>query len=91
MAAEYLTLVKLDLQLSHNAFDALLEQYIDAARTFIRKESGKEVTDSADDIQIVVMYASYLYRKRAAPDTEMPRMLRWALNNRAFGGENHVT
>ncbi len=88
---DYKTLVKLDLQLHHNAFDVLLEQYIDAARTFIRKESGKEVTDSADDVQIVVMYAAYLYRKRAAPDTEMPRMLRWALNNRAFGGENHAT
>lgn len=32
---------------------------------------------------LVVMYASYLYRKRRT-DEGMPRMLRYALNNRLF-------
>lgn len=38
---------------------------------------------SAEDAQLIIMYASYLYRKRAT-DEPMPRMLRWALNNRIF-------
>ena len=41
---------------------------------------------SAEDAQLIIMYASYLYRKRAT-DEPMPRMLRWALNNRIFGGK----
>lgn len=40
---------------------------------------------SPEDANLVVMYAAYLYRKRAV-DEPMPRMLRWALNNRIFGG-----
>ena len=40
---------------------------------------------SPEDANLVVMYAAYLYRKRAV-DEPMPRMLRWALNNRTFGG-----
>ena len=36
-----------------------------------------------EDKQLVVMYAAWLWRRR---DTQegMPRMLRWALNNRIF-------
>lgn len=39
---------------------------------------------TSEDANLIVMYASYLYRKRAT-DEPMPRMLRWALNNRIFG------
>ena len=37
--------------------------------------------------QLVEMYAAYLYRKRREATAEMPRMLRWALNNRVFSGK----
>ena len=39
---------------------------------------------SVEDGQLIIMYAAYLFRKRAT-DEGMPRMLRWALNNRIFG------
>lgn len=38
---------------------------------------------SHEDAQLIEMYAAYLFRKRAT-DEPMPRMLRWALNNRIF-------
>lgn len=51
------------------------------AKEFIRRE-GITLSDSDEDGGLVEMYAAYLYRKRNSDDTAMPRMLRWALNNR---------
>lgn len=53
------------------------------AKELIRRE-GITLTDSAEDGGLVEMYAAYLYRKRAADNAPMPRMLRWALNNRVI-------
>lgn len=64
-----------------------LGHLLDSAREMICRE-GIVLTDDADeDIQLVVMYAAWLYRKRASADTDMPRMLRYALNNRLFAGK----
>lgn len=59
-----------------------MEQYIAAAESFIRRE-GVDLTApySIEDGQLIEMYAAYIFRKRDS-DTGMPRMLRWALNNR---------
>lgn len=62
---------------------AYLEQAIASAKAFITRE-GITLTDSVEDGQLVEMYAAYLIRKRATEEG-MPRMLRWALNNRLFG------
>ena len=53
-----------------------------------------EVSYEIDDANLIVMYAAYLYRNRASDSdtgyktaisaTGMPRMLRYALNNRLF-------
>lgn len=59
---------------------ALLDQCIVSAKDFIKRE-GIHLADSAEDTQLVVMYAAYLYRKRAINEP-MPRMLRFTLNNR---------
>ena len=61
---------------------AYLTQAINAAAAFITRE-GIALTSSAEDVQLVEMYAAYLVRKRATTEA-MPRMLRWALNNRLF-------
>lgn len=61
---------------------AYLTQAVEAAKSLITRE-GVSLTDSAEDVQLVVMYAAYLVRKRATAEA-MPRMLRWALNNRLF-------
>lgn len=63
---------------------AQLEQYIQAAKAFIEREGEKLSTPySIEDGQLIEMYAAYLFRKRDN-DTGMPRMLRWALNNRVI-------
>ena len=59
---------------------AFLDQCIASARDLIQRE-GICLVDSAEDTQLIVMYAAYLYRKRAVNEP-MPRMLRFALNNR---------
>ena len=61
---------------------AYLSQAISAAQAFITRE-GINLTESVEDGQLVEMYAAYLVRKRATSEA-MPRMLRWALNNRLF-------
>lgn len=65
-----------------------LNQAIRSARAFISQE-GVTLTDSVEDCQLIEMYAAYLIRKRAN-DSGMPRMLRWALNNRIFGEKARV-
>ena len=61
-----------------------MEQYIAAAKEFIEREGvALAAPYSAEDGQLIIMYAAYLFRKRDS-DTGMPRMLRWALNNRIF-------
>ena len=45
---------------------------------------GINLTESIEDGNLIVMYAAYLYRKRADSSPVMPRMLRYALNNRVF-------
>lgn len=59
-----------------------LSQVIDAAVAFIARE-GITLEDTVEDLQLVEMYAAYLVRKRNTTEA-MPRMLRWALNNRLF-------
>ena len=82
--AEILTLLQVDLGELYPSEQrkAFLLQAVSAARAFITRE-GVDLTESAEDGQLVEMYAAYLVRKRATEEA-MPRMLRWALNNRLF-------
>ena len=82
--ADILTLLQVDLGELYPSAQraAFLTQVIQAARQFIRRE-GVALTASVEDGQLVEMYAAYLVRKRATEEP-MPRMLRWALNNRLF-------
>ncbi len=83
--AELLTYTKLNLQLASTAFDDYLSTLIiPAAQEAITKEGITLDLDTLTDCNLVVMYASYLYRKRTDSDASMPRMLRYALNNRLF-------
>lgn len=65
---------------------AQLEHLIDTAIQMIAREKVKlSEPYSAEDAQLIIMYAAYLFQKRDTNEP-MPRMLRWALNNRIFGG-----
>lgn len=84
---DLLTLVQsnLDLLSVDATRESQLEFLIDTAIELIARE-GVTLTEpyTSEDANLIVMYTSYLYRKRAT-DEPMPRMLRWALNNRIFG------
>ena len=64
-------------------------------------ETTTEISYEVDDANLIVMYASWLYRKRvddslsgytsAISATGMPRMLRYTLNNRIFSQKMGAT
>ena len=79
-----LDMLKIDLGITTTAYDERLLQYLTSARDAITKE-GITLDDSViSDGNLVVMYAAWMWRKRATNEG-MPRMLRWQLNNRLFG------
>lgn len=87
--SDLLTLLQADLNIL--SLDptrlAQLNHLIEAALQLITRE-GVTLQEpfSAEDGQLVIMYAAYLFRKRATGEA-MPRMLRWALNNRVFSAK----
>lgn len=83
---DILEILKVDLQVSSPALDLYLLVLIASARAYIAQE-GITLTDTVQDAMLVEMYAAYLYRRRRRREenVQMPRMLRWALNNRLFG------
>ena len=82
--SEILSMTKSNLQIAGSSFDDYLEFLIDAAQNAIKAEGITIDFDAIDDCNLIVMYTSYLYRKRVGDDPVMPRMLRYALNNRVF-------
>lgn len=81
--AEKLTMLKDDLGISVTAYDARLTQYIGASKAEIGREGITLSDDSLDDCNLVIMFAAWMWRKRDTGEG-MPRMLRYALNNRLF-------
>lgn len=80
---ERLDSLKIDLGISTDAFDSRLTQYLGAAAGEIAREGATLDTDSATDNHLITMYAAWLWRRRDNMEG-MPRMLRYALNNRVF-------
>lgn len=81
---ELLILLKQDLQLTTTANDEYLGWLLTSAQEFITDE-GIAFDESKTKHQLMqVQYAAYLFRKRAAPETAMPRFLRYELNNTLF-------
>lgn len=80
--SELLAMLKTDLGITTTAFDERLAQYITSAETEIEKE-GATLTDSVGDAQLIIMYAAWMWRRRDTGEG-MPRMVRYALNNKIF-------
>lgn len=81
-----LTMLKTDLGImTTTAYDTRLNQLLTAAKKAIESE-GASTLDASDisDMQLIVMYAAWLWRRRDGMEG-MPRMLRYALNNRVLG------
>ena len=77
-------MTKSNLQIAGFTWDAYLAQLIIAAQEAIATQGITLDLEQVSDCNLVVMYASYLYRKRADDNPAMPRMLRYELNNRLF-------
>lgn len=94
--ADLLVLLKADLNMLYvdDKRTGQLLHLIDAAEQMIGREGiNLSCPYSAEDGSLIIMYAAYLYRKRIT-DEGMPRMLRWAMNNRLFSqkaGEEDAT
>lgn len=83
-----LNLLKIDLGITVSAYDERLQALITTAQQMIARE-GITLTDSAEDQQLVVAYAAWLWRRRDS-GAGMPRMLRYLLNNRLFSEKARV-
>ena len=82
MNSTLLPILKIDLGITTTAYDERLSTYLEYAQREIQRE-GIALGDSVDDNQLVVMYAAWAWRRRDSGEG-MPRMLRYALNNRVF-------
>ena len=74
--------LRADLGITTEAFADRLTDYLKTAGEEIRRE-GAVLGSASDDDDLVVMYAAWRWRRRATGE-EMPRMLRYALNNKIF-------
>lgn len=77
-----LPLLKIDLGITANAYDSRLTAYLQNAQSEIQRE-GITIGSNTDDDQLVIMYAAWTWRRRESGEG-MPRMLRYAMNNRLF-------
>lgn len=80
-----LAMLKTDIGITATAYDERLKQYIQTAYKNIKAEGAQSLNvENLEDAQLVVMYAAWMWRRRDSGDG-MPRMVRYALNNRVLG------
>ena len=91
--AQLLAMLKIDIGFrssGNTAIDDRLTQLIQAAEKYIKAEGATTLdSNNIDDAQLIVMYAAWLWRRRDTQD-DMPRMVRYALNNRVFQDKMQV-
>ena len=84
--SDKLTLLKVQLGIVTEAYDEMLTALLEAAAREITREG---ITLTEADYLLEIMYAAWLWRKRDTGEG-MPRMLRYALNNRLFSEKGHI-
>ena len=89
--AELLSMAKLNLAIIGETWDGYLLNLIAVSKKAIAREGITLNVSDIEDCNLVVMYTAYLYRKRAEDTAAMPRMLRYALNNRIFSEKGAAT
>ena len=78
-----MAMLKVDLGITTTAYDTRLTQYLNSAKENIGTEGITLNQTDPEDVQLILMYAAWMWRKRDNGEA-MPRMLRWTLNNRLF-------
>lgn len=84
MPSDTLQNLKINLGITATAYDERLQMLLDVAREEIKRE-GITLDETAElsDANLLIMYADWMWRRRDSGEG-MPRMLRYALNNRLF-------
>lgn len=65
-------------------YDDLFLSLLSSAKSMIEREGIVLDLDAADDNNLIVGYATWLFQQREQPNMEMPRWLRYNMNNRVF-------
>lgn len=79
-----LSSLKVDLGiLNTTAYDTRLTEIIKSSFQMIEREGATLDVDKLEDAQLVVMYSAWMWRRRDSGEG-MPRMVRYALNNRVL-------
>lgn len=79
-----LEMLKINLGIRSTAYDERLLQLLEASKSQIEQEGAQNLSeDNPLDAQLIVDYAEWLWRRRDTKEG-MPRMIRYALNNRVF-------
>lgn len=83
---QMLSILKMSLQISADAYDEQLMLLLHTAQTRIEQEGATIDLADLGDCYLIIQYAEWLFRTRqeAGNAAAMPRSLRWALNNRIF-------
>lgn len=78
---DLLTMLRTDLQNPPGLLNEYLSFLINSSKEQIEEKGITLNSESNKDCHLIIMYASWLYRKRNSNDG-MPRMLRYALHSR---------
>ena len=89
--AEILEMVRLNLEKPSVLWNPYLRNLIQASESAIQREGITLDLDDVEDCNLVVTYTAYLFRKRKEDSGAMPRMLRYALNNRLMSEKGKTT
>lgn len=65
-------------------YDELFLSILTSAKSMIEREGIALDLDDAEDNNLIVGYATWLFQQREQPDMPMPRWLRYNLNNRVL-------
>ena len=86
---DLLTMLRADLQNPPGLLNDYLDFLIKSAKEQIEEKGIPLDSSAVKDSHLVVMYASWLYRKRNTNDG-MPRMLQYALHSRLIDEKGEV-
>ena len=79
--SDLLTMLRSDLQNPPGILNDYLNFLINSSKEQVTEKGITLNSESNEDCHLIIMYASWLYRKRNSNDG-MPRMLRYALHSR---------
>ena len=83
--ASRLALLKANVSaIGSTIYDDLFNSLLTSAKSMIEREGITLDMDVTEDNNLIVGYATWLFQQREQPDMQMPRWLRYALNNKVM-------